>query len=528
MWQRFTERAQQVLNAAHAEAARLGAAEVGTEHLLLGLTRVADCAAVRVLNRLGLQLDHLRLEVERHLPAGHTYGPRERPLTPRARQVLELAYEEGRALGNNWLGTEHLLLALIREGEGTAARALLERGAELERVRMEVQTRQEGDAELTAFTETLRQRMQRAVPAMRVADSPPQDADIPGGEPPTETLRWIASQAEKAKTASTAYEAARVSVELARASCRGLTDLRAVTDLSREQALALLLLGRILKDTFAVSKTAHREILPGKTLAMLFEKPSLRTRVSFECGMFQLGGRALYLQPSDIAMGKREPVRDVARNLERMVDGIMARVFSHDTILELAEHASVPVINGLCDREHPCQALADLMTVRQHRGQIRGQRIAYVGDGNNVAHSLMQLAAKIGAHIVVACPKGYEPLPEIVAAAREDAAVTGGSVEVTHDPREACREADVIYTDVWASMGQETESEKRRKAFEPFQVNAALAALAKPDYLFMHCLPAHRGEEVSAEVMDGPNSVVFDQAENRLHAQKAVLAVLLA
>jgi ornithine carbamoyltransferase len=241
--------------------------------------------------------------------------------------------------------------------------------------------------------------------------------------------------------------------------------------------------------------------------------------------MFQLGGHGVYLQPADISMGKRETVADVARNLDRMVDGIMARVFAHSTIQELAEHSRVPVINGLCDREHPCQALADLLTVWEKCGTLEGLKIAYIGDGNNVAHSLMLLAAKMGVKIAIASPEGYDPLPEIVELAQREAG--DEAVLLTRDPKEACAEADAIYTDVWTSMGQEAETEERKRIFARYQVNADLVAAAKPDYIFLHCLPAHRGEEVSAEVMDGPNSVVFDQAENRLHAQKAVLSVLL-
>lgn len=226
-------------------------------------------------------------------------------------------------------------------------------------------------------------------------------------------------------------------------------------------------------------------------------------------------------------MGLREPVRDVARVLSGMVDGILARVFAHATVVELAEYASVPVINGLCDREHPCQAMADLLTLWEKRGSIAGQVIAYVGDGNNTAHSLLWLAARLGAVVRVASPEGYEPLPEIVALAQADGAATGGSVQVMRDPHEACRGADVVYTDTWASMGQEAEAEARAAAFRPYQVNADLTAAARRDHLFMHCLPAHRGEEVTNDVIEGPHSVVFEEAANRLHAQKAIMAVLL-
>jgi len=270
-----------------------------------------------------------------------------------------------------------------------------------------------------------------------------------------------------------------------------------------------------------------RGALAGRTLAMIFEKPSLRTRVTFEAGMFELGGHALYLAPSDIRLGARETVPDVARNLERMVSAIMARTFRHETVEELARFASVPVINGLSDRFHPCQALADYQTLGEAFGPLRGRTLAYVGDGNNVAHSLLHGGSKLGVHVRIATPPGYEPAEAEVARARSAAAQTGGSVQVTHDPRAAVAGADAVYTDVWASMGQEEEAEGRAKVFRPYQVDAALFGHAAPHAIFLHCLPAHRGEEVAAEVIDGPASRVFPQAENRLHAQKALLLSLL-
>lgn len=259
--------------------------------------------------------------------------------------------------------------------------------------------------------------------------------------------------------------------------------------------------------------------LARRVLAMIFEKPSLRTRVSFETGMVQLGGHAIYLAPADIQLGRREAVADVARNLSRMCDGIMARTFAHATVAELAEHATVPVINGLCDLEHPCQGLADVLTIHEVKGLDRRPTVAYIGDGNNVCHSLMILAETLGLPMRVGCPAGYEPLLAI----RERCP---GTV-VVNNAREAAEGADVVYTDVWASMGQEDSAAERRQVFADFQVNGALMAAARPDASFMHCLPAHRGEEVTAEVLDSPQSVVFQQAENRLHAQKALLAALM-
>ena len=255
---------------------------------------------------------------------------------------------------------------------------------------------------------------------------------------------------------------------------------------------------------------------------MIFQKPSLRTRVTFEVGMLQLGGEAIYLAPSDIQLGSREGIYDVGKNLERWVDGIMIRTFAHQIILDLAKSTRIPVINALTDLLHPCQAMADFYTLREKKGGLPGLKLTYVGDGNNVCHSLMFAAAKAGTKMAVATPAGYEPNPEIVRQALEDGKETGFSLHLTNDPAEAASGADAVYTDVWASMGQEAEKEKRARIFAPYQVNAALMAHAKPDAFFMHCLPAHRGDEVTDEVIDSPNSVVYDEAENRLHVQKVV------
>jgi len=269
-------------------------------------------------------------------------------------------------------------------------------------------------------------------------------------------------------------------------------------------------------------------VLKGKTLAMIFQKPSTRTRVSFEVGIFQLGGMGLYLGPNDLQLKRGETIADTAQVLSRYVDGIMARVFAHQDILDLCKYSRVPVINGLSDLTHPCQVLADLLTLIEHRGQnLKGMKLAYVGDGNNMAHSLMLGCVKMGMDAAVATPKGYEPDKMIVEWALDDAKPAGAKVLVTRDPVEAVKNADVVYADVWASMGQESEHAERVKIFQPYQVNEALVAHAKKDYLFMHCLPAHRGEEVSAGVIDGPHSIIFDQAENRLHAQKGVMALVM-
>ncbi len=298
-----------------------------------------------------------------------------------------------------------------------------------------------------------------------------------------------------------------------------------ISDLSREDALYLLVEAARLKDERREQASRQRETLAGRTLAMLFEKPSLRTRVSFDAGMNHLGGHAIYLSPQEVGLGERESVPDVARVLSRMCDGIVARVNRHQTLEELAAHSQVPVINGLSDREHPCQALADLLTLRERVG-LENRKIAYIGDGNNVCHSLMLLCARLGVQFSCASPEGYEPQPDFVATARREAAAVG-DIQIMRDAREAVQNADAVYTDVWTSMGQEEESDKRRQAFAAYQVNAALMKQAKPDALVLHDLPAHRGEEITDEVMESSQSAVFDQAENRLHAQKAVLVWLL-
>ncbi len=301
-------------------------------------------------------------------------------------------------------------------------------------------------------------------------------------------------------------------------------DLRTLRDLSRGELLALLERARLMK----ADPAGFAAALTGRTLAMIFEKPSLRTRVTFDVGMYQLGGHAIYLSPSEISMGKRESTSDVAKNLERMVQGIMIRTFSQSIVDELAEAATVPVINALSDFAHPCQGLADYLTMREAKGELAGLKVAYVGDGNNVVHSLAHGAALVGAHLAVATPPGYEPSSEVISWVLGRAAQTGAAITLTHDPREAVEDADVVYTDTWTSMGQEAEADARRKVFGAYQVNDALFARARSDAIFMHCLPAHRGEEVTDSVIDSRRSVVFDQAENRLHVQKAVLASLMA
>jgi len=299
-----------------------------------------------------------------------------------------------------------------------------------------------------------------------------------------------------------------------------------IADVQSEEFWGLLKLARQLKEEHVAG--GNNPILAGKTLGMIFQKPSLRTRVSFDMAMLQLGGHALYLSPNEIQLGKREATSDVARVLARYVDGIMARVFAHDDVLELARWSSVPVINGLSDYSHPCQALADVFTIWEKWGTLEGVRLVFVGDGsNNVATSLLFAGAQTGMDVVISAPAGYMPRPETLEKARSLAGHTGARITLIENPKEAVRDAQVIYTDVWASMGQEEEAEERRRIFPPYQVNSELLELADAHVIVLHCLPAHRGQEITDAVMDGPHSAVFDQAENRMHAQKAVVAHLL-
>ena len=302
-------------------------------------------------------------------------------------------------------------------------------------------------------------------------------------------------------------------------------DLLSIADLTEEEFWELLEFAKLLKLETIAGK--RHEYLKGKTLAMIFQKPSTRTRVAFEVGMYQLGGYALYLSSNDMQLRRGETIADTARVLSRFVDGIMARVFDHQDVVDLAKYGSVPVINGLSDEEHPSQVLADFLTIWEKFGTLKGLKLAYVGDGNNVAHSLLLAAGLVGMDIAVATPEGYEPKSFYVEKAKELAARHGSSVQVLRDPVEAVTGANAVYTDVWASMGQEAEHEERLKIFKPYQVNPELMSHADKHAIFLHCLPAHRGEEVVDEIADSPQSAIFDEAENRLHAHKAILALLM-
>ena len=311
----------------------------------------------------------------------------------------------------------------------------------------------------------------------------------------------------------TAFQAERLSVH----------DLVAERDLSQTDLNLIFEVAQQVK----ASPRSFAQVLQGKQLALIFEKPSLRTRVSFEVGMTSLGGFAVYLDHTKPRLGERESIKDVARNLERWVDGIAARTFSHAAVTELAEHASIPVINALTNLLHPCQALADFFTLREKFGSLEGLKLAYVGDGNNMCHSLMVAGAKLGVSLTIATPPGFEPKPEMIREAKNCAEAMGASIEIVHDPLEAVAGAQAVYTDIWASMGQEHAAHLRAQIFAPYRVTADVLSTADASAVFMHCLPAHRGQEVDDEVIDSPQSIVYDQAENRLHVQKALLILLL-
>jgi len=298
-------------------------------------------------------------------------------------------------------------------------------------------------------------------------------------------------------------------------------DLLTVADIPRKKILDLITLAKKLKAAHGKKKAIFP--LKGKTLGLIFEKPSTRTRVSFEAGMNQLGGQALFLASEKIQLSRGESLADTARVLSRYLDGLVVRTFNQTALEEWAQHTSIPVINGLTDHCHPCQAFADLLTIVEKKGKAKGLKLAYIGDGNNITHSLLEIGAKVGMHVSVGCPPGYEPDPDIVKRAKDEGDQTGATIEITHDPKVAAKDADAIYTDVWISMGQEDEHQPRMAAFASYQVNSQLMKQAKSRAIVLHCLPAHRGEEITAEVLEGHQSVVLDQAENRLHIQKAIL-----
>lgn len=467
----FTQNGRKALLWAQEEAMRRGQPEVAPEHLLLGLLHGDDTGAIRLLDRLGIAASQVRDAVSGRVTHGGR-GPltENSQLSAVSKQLVDQALSEAGTSGSGPVGTEHLLLALLRKGNGGAA--------------------------TSGIAGTLRELNLSYERASGVRGSvAPEPRTL---EPP----------------------ATGVAVTPRPGFLKG-RDLLSVSELSTTDIDGLFELTREIKSG------RYPENGRGRSLALIFEKPSLRTRVTFSVAMTRLGGQSIYLAPSDIGLATRESVPDVARCLSRWVDAIVARTFSHETVVGLADAADIPVINGLTDREHPCQALADFYTIREHKAQTEGMKLVFVGDGNNVAQSLMLLAPRMGTHFTLACPPGYEPGAEVVERARSLAAEHGTRFELTNDALEAADDADVLYTDVWASMGQEAESQKRSQDFAAFQINDELVREAKEDVLVLHCLPAHRGQEITDEVLDGSCSGVYDQAENRLHVQMALLAAVL-
>ena len=529
MWQRFTERARRAVFFAQEEAGRLGENYISTEHLLLGLVRENDSVAARILDRMGVSLGRIRNEIERNVTRGDGKPGTDMQLTPRAKRVIDLAYDEARQLSNNYIGTEHLLLGLIREGQGLAGRVMAKLGMELEKTRREVMHIHSLDAfesSQTRPSDEIRQQFAEREKALPRNERVGIVSELIG-------LARRVMDGKPAEPTAKPEDAAKEEADILRdyiTQAHPLwvkKSLISLMDVSEEQFLAILDVAAGLKALDLLRKPGI-EWQYTRTLAMLFEKPSLRTRVSFEASMAHLRGHAINLAPGEVGLGTREPVADVAGVLSRWVDVIAVRVFTHETVVGLAEHGTIPVINALSDREHPIQALADLLTLREKVGPLGNEiKLAYVGDGNNVLHALLLACALTGVNLSVACPEGFQPLTEYVAKARELAEKSGANIAVGSDAKEAVRDADAVYTDVWTSMGQEEERDARLHLFMPYQINAELLAAAKPNALVLHCLPAHRGEEISAEVMDAHAATMYEQAENRLHTQKALLMLII-
>lgn len=444
---------------------RLGQAQVEPEHLLLGLIHDEASGATRLLDRLGIATSQVRDALGAARTGNANGSPAQSQLSPATKKIVDAVLVETEQHDDEPLGTEHLLLALLRGEDNKAKSALWGLGVGYDRAR---------------------NALAKIVPEREAAHP-----EAPPARP----------------------------VQARPGFLRG-RDFLETLDLSPDEIGQLFELTREIKSGHVPPNGR------GKSLALIFEKPSLRTRVTFSVAMARLGGQSIYLSPQDIGLSTRETVPDVARCLSRWVDVIVARTFRHDTLQALAAAADIPVVNGLTDQEHPCQALADFYTILENKSQIEGMKLAFVGDGNNVAQSLMLLAPTLGAHFTLACPPGYEPQAGMVEQARALAQARGTRFELTSDACEAADAADVLYTDVWTSMGQEEESGKRARDFAGFQLNDTLVREAKEDVLVMHCLPAHRGQEITDDVLDGPRAGIWDQAENRLHVQMALLAAI--
>ena len=505
MWQRFTERARRVVFFAQEEAGKLGENFVSTEHLLLGMVRENDSVAARILDRMGVSLGRIRSEIERQVTPGD------------GRVELEETREITRSLQDNDTG-----MASKSKTDRTGAES--SEMPQTERVALA--------SEILALARRVLEG-KAGKPETKLEVTPDALANIAKGmEMQGEQIAKLAEmlgdviletgiKPENEEANALRHYIAQAHPLWAKKS------LVSLMDVSEEQFLAILDVAAGLK-ALDLARKPGIEWKYTRTLAMIFEKPSLRTRVSFEASMAHLRGHAINLAPGEVGIGTREPVEDVAGVLSRWVDVIAARVFKHETVAGLAEHGTIPVINALSDREHPIQALADLLTLREKVGPLgNDMKLAYVGDGNNVLHALLLACALTGVNISAACPEGFQPLPEYVAKAREWAEKSGATITTGTDPVAAAQGADAVYTDVWTSMGQEEERESRLQTFAPYQINAELMAHAKPEALVLHCLPAHRGEEVSADMMTAHSATIYEQAENRLHTQKALLMLII-
>jgi ornithine carbamoyltransferase len=577
----FTRDARHAVDLAQDEATQAGADHIGSGHLLLGILRCREGEGGHVLEQSGIHLNAVREELQaeaagRHATArgedtqvhehavGKTLPPLVRGalgrtwdhLSYRARAAVESALNAAAERGDTLVTPMHLLLGIVQDSEGSAARILARLNVPIVELRSELENGlpRHGDArpvdremELRSATRNVVAQAELAARAdgggqittarllmgiLATPDSPAAVLLLNKGVD-LGTLRVLAAEQREEDEGRPPVDMGQLanltlSQLIVRSQMKGRNLLR-ISDLSAADIAILFAVTEKLKartQRGAVQDEVaamHR----GKTLAMVFQKPSLRTRVTFEIGMTQLGGHAIHLGPDEIGVGERETPGDVARNLERWVNGIVARTFTHKMVEDLANNCAIPVINGLSDFEHPCQALADLFTLRERFGNLAGLTLAYVGDSNNVARSLAELCARTGVNMRIAAPDGYQFDRGFMDEVNAVAARTGARIESTTDPKAAANGADAVYTDVWASMGQEDEAKKRHEDFKGYQLDTDLLAAAKPNAAVMHCQPAHRGEEIAGEAMDSPNSVIFDEAENRLHVQKALLALTL-
>lgn len=577
----FTSDARRAVELAQEEATQAGADHIGSGHLLLGLLRCREGEGGHVLEQSGIHLTAVRDELQadeagqhaeargedqrvqehetvKSLPPlvrgalGHSWDH----LSYRARAAVDAALSSAAERGDTLVTPLHLLLGIVQDGAGSAARALARLNVPVVDLRTELENGlpRHGDARSTDRELELRTATRNAVAQAELSARSDGDSQITTARllmgiladansraaallinkgMDLGALRVIVAEQkgeDEGRPPVKMEQLANLTVSqlIVRSQLKGRSVLR-VSDLSPADVAIIFAVAEKLKARRVSGRVRDETAVmhQGKTLAMVFQKPSLRTRVTFEIGMTQLGGHAIHLGPDEIGVGERESPADVARNLERWVNGIVARTFTHKMIEDLAANCAIPVINGLSDFEHPCQALADLFTLLERYGRLAGLTLAYVGDSNNVARSLAELCARTGVNMRIAAPEGYQFDDAFIRGVNVTANSTGAKIEMLTDPKAAAKDADAVYTDVWASMGQEAETKKRHDDFQGYQLNTELLSVARPNAAVMHCQPAHRGEEISGDAMDSPNSVIFDEAENRLHVQKALLALTL-